>query len=206
MTKYLTTVALAISLNCFGQKQVVPTPQSPTAAAVGKYGDTDVSLYTGQINPNINLFDIKFNDYSFPIGISYASSGLKVQETPSSVGMGWSLSGMGVINRQIRGVPDEQTHGYNGEYPTANYVQGYNSSNYVPYLGVTKEKFETGIGELDYDGEPDLFNFSMPGYGGKFFFDETQILNSTKTAIFIPNQALSAKGTFTNDGTQLLIL
>ena len=203
MKKLLTLLIIAKSLvfsfSSFAQKDHPLIPQSPTAAAAGKYGDTDVSLYTGQINPTVKLFHIKFNDFDFPINLNYASSGLKVHEIPASTGLGTSLSCIYVVNRQVRSVPDEQTRGYNGQYPTATVVQSINNNNYTPtadYSSITEANFKLNIGKTDYDGEPDLFNVSGPTFGGKFFFDETQTGSSLKNAIFIPKQALFMSANF----------
>lgn len=159
-------------------------PQSPNAASLGKYGDVDVTSYTGQINPSINLMTIAFNDFSYPLVLSYAAAGLKVQETPSWCGMGWSINATGVINRMVRGVPDEMTRGYNGQNPTATVVQSIIANNYTPtpaYAGISLNDFRKNIAENLYDGEPDLFNFSFAGHSGKFFFDETQVNQTQKT-------------------------
>jgi hypothetical protein len=181
-------------LGAFAQKQHPLIPLSPTAAALGKYGNVDVSLYTGQVNPNVRLFKIQFNDFEFPVDLSYASSGLKVHETPASVGMGMSLNGStSVITRQVRSVPDKQKHGYNGLNPTATIIQALNAGNYIPtpaYQTISETNFKRGIGETDYDGEPDLFDFSFKGKGGKFFFDETPNDSPTKLATIIPRQPL----------------
>ena len=184
----------------FCQTKLNPSlPLSPTAAAIGKYGDIDVSLYTGQINPSSKLFNIQLSDFSFPINLNYASSGLKVQETPSSVGMGWSLSNTGVITRQVRSVPDEQQHGYNGLAPTATIIQSINNGSYLAttaYQSFNETTFKRNIGEVNFDGEPDLFNFSFLGNGGKFFFDETQINSSDKVPVLIPKQPLRISAKF----------
>ena len=58
---YFLFISMSISLGAFAQAKEHPLlPQSPTAAALGKYGDIDVSLYTGQINPTVKLFNLKF--------------------------------------------------------------------------------------------------------------------------------------------------
>ena len=170
-------ILLECCCNAFAQTKQHPLiPVSSTAASLGKYGDVDVSIYTGQINPPVKLLNIQFNDFTFPINLNYASSGLKVNEIPASVGMGMSISETFAITRRVRNVPDEQHHGYNGLNPTATVVQSINAGAYTPtsaYSSITEENFKRGIGETAYDSEPDLFNFSLSENGGKFFFDET---------------------------------
>ncbi len=191
-------------LGVFAQKQYPLIPLSPTAAALGKYGDTDVSLYTGQLNPTVKLLKIQFNDFDFPVDLSYASSGLKVHEIPASVGMGMSLSGTSAISRQVRSLPDEQKHGYNRLNPTVTIIQTLNAGSYAPtpaYQTISETNFKRGIGETDYDGELDLFNFSFQGKGGKFFFDETQNDSPTKLATIIPRQLIRMIAHFNYNAT-----
>lgn len=184
------------------QSDFVPKiiPQSPNAASLGKYGDVPITLNTGQINPNIPIYEIKLNDFSFPISLSYSSSGLKTNETPSWVGLGWTLSATGVINRQLRGIPDETTHGFNGEFPTGSTVKSIANGGYTPvgtYASVSELDFKKRIAEdYQYDSEPDMFVLSCAGLGGKFFFDETQTGTSTKKPVWIPDQRLKLEAEF----------
>jgi hypothetical protein len=195
---FLGIISPLFTFSCFSQKQHPLLPVSSTAASLGKYGDIDVSLVTGQINPSVKLLNIQLNDFTFPVNLSYASSGLKVHEIPASVGMGMSISGTSAITRQVRSVPDEQTHGYNGLNPTASVVQSINAGSYTAttaYQSYTEAQFKRKIGETDFDSEPDLFNFSCPSGGGKFFFDETQTNSPDKLAI-LPKQPLRIVGHF----------
>src|SRR5580700_1992183 len=78
---------------------------SPTAAALGKYGDIPVSYNTGIPNVSIPIYTVKAGSLSLPISLSYHASGLKVQEQASWVGAGWSLNAGGVITRTVVGAP-----------------------------------------------------------------------------------------------------
>ena len=182
-------------------------PQSPNAAALGKYGDVPVTLYTGQINPTIPLYEIKLSDYSFPITLSYGSSGLKTNETPSWVGMGWTLSATGVINRQLRGIPDEVEHGFQGFRQSATTVKSIIDGNYSPtfdYSNLTKAQFLYKIADgYEFDSEPDMFVLSCAGLSGKFFFDETVALQNPKTPVWIPIQKLNLQATINHNGSNI---
>src|SRR5882724_12246390 len=83
-----------------------PTPASPNAASLGKYGEVPVSLSTGVPNINIPLYEVKTGNISLPISIDYHAGGIKVEERASWVGLGWSLNAGGVITRVCRGTPD----------------------------------------------------------------------------------------------------
>jgi YD repeat-containing protein len=167
-------------------------PPTPNAASLGKFGNIPVGLYTGQPNVSFPLFDIEYNDLSVPISLSYSYSGFKVEEHPSWVGMGWTLNGTGVINRQQRGLPDESTSGYNGlnqnGINAVNYINSPGSGSHTTYLD--------GVRKGQRDSEPDVFIFSFPGHSGKFFFDETQCGTAVKQATVIPHQKLKVIGHF----------
>lgn len=69
----------------------------------------DVDLYNGRSLINLNLFSIPFADENFNFKLSYTGgNGIKVDELPSSVGLGWKLDQPGYIVREVRGKPDEQ--------------------------------------------------------------------------------------------------
>lgn len=81
-------------------------PPSPTAASLGKYGDQQINMFTGTSMVNIPIYEIKTNNFSIPLSLTYSTSGLKVTEAASWVGLGWSLNGTGVITRLVKGAPD----------------------------------------------------------------------------------------------------
>src|SRR6478736_1399304 len=69
----------------------------PNAAALGKYGGIDVSLNSGMMTKSISLYTIKSSQLEVPLSIVYNSSGFKVSEPPSRLGMGWTMNIGGVI-------------------------------------------------------------------------------------------------------------
>jgi YD repeat-containing protein len=81
-------------------------PPSPNAASLGKYGDQQINMFTGTSAVNIPIYEIKTNGYSLPLSLAYSTSGLRVTEAASWVGLGWSLGGSGVITRVVKGLPD----------------------------------------------------------------------------------------------------
>ena len=64
-----------------------------------------VNVSTGDFVYNIPLMDIE----GYPINISY-HSGITMDQEASWVGLGWNLN-PGVINRTVRGIPDD----FNGD-------------------------------------------------------------------------------------------
>lgn len=176
-------------LLCNAQNTTIPKiiPPAPNAASLGKYGQIPVGLATGIPEISIPIYEIKTNKLSLPISLSYHASGVKVDEIPSWVGLGWSLNAAGVITQSTVNLNDTENIGYLFFKPPTS----YELSNYDQ-------------GDLDYlrdasfhdatDREPDIFFFNFNGKSGKFIFGENN------QPILIPNQNLDiqySNGTFT---------
>lgn len=77
-------------------------PDQPEAHGFTPVGaDNMVDLFTGDFSYNIPLMDID----GYPINMAY-SAGVGMEQEASWVGLGWSLN-PGVINRNMRGIPDD---------------------------------------------------------------------------------------------------
>ncbi|MEQ8336968.1 MAG: RHS repeat domain-containing protein [Cyclobacteriaceae bacterium] len=168
-----------ITYLCFGsniiigsilaQELPVVIPPSPTAATLGQYGEVPVNNYTGVPSISIPLYEVNSGDISVPITLSYNSSGIKVSQEASSVGLGWSLNAGGVITRSIRGRDDLQSQGYiftselastSSDTPL-NFSQGH--PDYQTYISI-----HDGL----TDGEPDVLYYNFLGLAGKMIFDK----------------------------------
>ena len=107
------------------------TPPSPNVSAMQRYGDIPVGLYSGVPNISVPLYEIKSDDITVPISISYHASGVKVADEASRIGLGWVLNAGGVISRNIVGKDD---FSYNGGF----YYHNTSTPDIVngpPYLG-----------------------------------------------------------------------
>src|SRR4051812_5001552 len=78
-------------------------PATPNSAGLGKYLDYPVTLSTGTPNISIPLYTVKSGNITIPIVLQYHASGIRVNESASWVGMGWSLEAGGVINKRVNG-------------------------------------------------------------------------------------------------------
>ena len=101
-----------LPLHAIGNKaQTNPSIQiqqpSSEAQSLGKFAEIPVDLYTGRTNISIPLFTISYNDIEIPISLSYHGGGIKVIDEAGTVGLGWTLNASGVVNRIVRGMPDE---------------------------------------------------------------------------------------------------
>ena len=68
-----------------------------------------VNLQTGNFTYSLPLGELPGPYGNYPLSISY-HAGISPQQEASWVGLGWTLN-PGSINRDLRGVPDDQFHG-----------------------------------------------------------------------------------------------
>ena len=153
--------------------QIVPV--SPEAASLGKFGDVPVNLSIGKLNYFIPLYTIKVGDFTYPIYLQYNSTGLKAEEDPALVGLGWTLNAEGMITRQVRGLNDDKANGYlHFGQDIINHESGYPNSQWW------HDYFQNSIRRVA-DTEPDKFIVNAGNHQATFFFNEYQ------EAIFYPN-------------------
>ncbi|MBA3680483.1 MAG: hypothetical protein H0W73_04865 [Bacteroidetes bacterium] len=77
-------------------------PSQPEVQSFEPIGTSDmVDLFSGDFSYNIPLFDMD----GYPMNISY-HSGITMDQEASWVGLGWNIN-PGVINRNMRGIPDD---------------------------------------------------------------------------------------------------
>lgn len=157
-------VAAMSSLLCHAQQDLVnrmmpkPVPASPNAAALGKFGDYQVSHFNGMPDISIPLYEVQSGSLKLPITLSYHASGIKPTDVASWVGAGWTLSSVGQISRSIVGKPDEMG------FLSAALNASPNACNTFYYL----LNAATNVS----DTEPDIFSYSLGGggKGGKFIW------------------------------------
>lgn len=176
----------------FEKQNVVST--SPQAAAFEKYTDYPVSLYTGVPQVVVPVHVIKLKAMSIPISVSYHSSGIKVDDVASNVGLGWSLNAGGAVSIQANGILDEFSgFGYqHAKYTTVKNLslQTSYSSQSVDCSSILAAEdliYLYAGGDIQFlrdvnfsldDSEPDLYSFSTPTKSGKFFMDENGVFQT----------------------------
>jgi len=157
MKIFLAALLIIISVDLYAQKNTEIIAPSPTVAELGKYGLVPVGLFSGTAQYNIPLYELKTQNLSLPISLSYSSNGLVVDQVSSWVGHSWSLNAGGVITRSVRGLPDNPS--YSLPYPNG---VDTNPTLLLNFL-------ETNA--IKCDVEPDIYAFNFMGYQGKFFID-----------------------------------
>lgn len=148
------------------------TPLSPNSSSFEKYGIVPVNLSAGVITPSIPLFSIPIGTNSFNVNLNYSSQGIRVDEHPTNVGMGWSLN-LGSITRSLRDLPDESS--------TRISNLGTISGNDYFYIGNILTNDPT------IDSETDVFNVNIDGYSTKFILDSDSNQNITIKKLKIDN-------------------
>jgi YD repeat-containing protein len=112
-SKRMKSIALTLLLS-FAWQLVQPTvamalttgPSQPEMQGFEPVGTTDmVDMFSGAFVYNIPLLDVE----GYPVNISY-HGGVTMEQEASWVGLGWNIN-PGVINRTVRGIPDD----FNGD-------------------------------------------------------------------------------------------
>jgi len=188
------TACPVLAQNSPGLTTVVPA--SPNAAALGKYGEIPVSMYTGIPNINIPLYTLKGRELEVPITLNYHAGGVRVEEIASMVGIGWSLNAGGIITRAIRGMPDDVLGGYFGNHVNTTilaekYFGNIDASNSVEVGSGNGADSDMTIlepyRENIQDGQPDIFYFNFGKYSGQLF------MNQSGQFVVSPLQALKVQ-------------
>ncbi len=145
------------------------TPKSPDISSLFNFNDIEIGYYSGVANTNIPLVSFKEGPLSADVSLSYNTSGLKVTERSSLVGLGWNLNAGGMVTREIRGKADDD----DDITCFLEVIQNYNSANSIKNLDVTAKK--NLYDELSkfgcYDTEPDVYKFNVANISGTFMFD-----------------------------------
>ncbi|WP_261511533.1 DUF5977 domain-containing protein [Chryseobacterium paludis] len=159
---------------------------------------SQVELQTGRPLFNISLFH--FDDasrLSCDITLNYSGgNGIRVNQTPTTVGLGWELISGGVITRRANGLPDDQTGGiYDGDrIGTGHITSGLSTLSPAPLKGAYLPLLPNGTDPHYYkpdstvlaDGEQDNFIFQFGGRSGSFVINrEGEIYPLDKTKLRI---------------------
>lgn len=169
-------------------------PPSPTASALGNFGNLNVGFFTGTTSVSIPITNFSIRNIEVPISLSYNNtSGVKVEEIAGPAGLGWSLNAGGVITCQVNDKPDLDVNGFVSQgcgpfpdhelHPTRYLNYSFNGDVW----GVIQEdplfnpldsvfvKCALGSG---MGLQPDVFFYSFFGRSGKFFFDHTGVAHT----------------------------
>lgn len=181
---------------------------SPNATSLGEYGETPVSLYTGTVGIDIPLYELTYGDVTIPISLSYHGSGVKPDQHPGWVGLGWNLNAGGMISRKTNDLPDDYNNPtrfdhiglYVSEYLTDAGFYFRRDLNSSDWNTITALASKASQGISVYDTEPDEYNFQFLNYSGKFYLNpdgtwnvqcdksvKVKVLNEKNSFVFCVN-------------------
>lgn len=88
---------------------LLPQTLTPTAYQIGQYGRTPVSYFHGLPQISVPLTEVRGRGITIPVSLSYHGGGIKAEQHPGWVGLGWSLQAGGCITRVVNGIKDEMS-------------------------------------------------------------------------------------------------
>ena len=147
-TKAASVLLLALILFPAELWSITNGPSQPEFTSFTQADTNDmVDLFTGDFQYNIPLLDVE----GYPVNLSY-SAGIGMEDQASCVGLGWTLNAAGIINRTVRGLPDD----FNGDdkivtttYFKPNWTVGANLTlGNIEIIGLPLVSFDLGFGVL----------------------------------------------------------
>lgn len=169
----------------------VALPKTPESQAFEKYGNIPVNEVTGTANLSIPLYNIKSRFLSLPVTLSCNTSGIKVNQEASWVGLGFDLVAGGRITVDVKGCIDNDGVSQallspslvaSGMQKIFNRLSGYIDHTVLTYSGTCQlcDPNDPGIDTwssvnamaLYGLGEPDIFHANFPGYSVSFYYDK----------------------------------
>ncbi len=186
-------LALSNGINLWGQNttenyfkpDIAFFPKTPDGAAFSKYIDIPASTHTGVVNVSVPIYSFNFDGQNFPISLEYNTSGIRLDEIASRVGLGWTLNIGGVsLSKQVMGSPDDLSSG------KSDVSMGF-QPNGIGTVGDTyKALLAIGYfqGEPPVDFLPDIYSYSLLNNSGKFILDY-----KTQKALTIPSTPIDIK-------------
>ena len=178
MKKSHLTVSLMLFASCLGLHAQTETmyergatylentmPPSPEPASIVKYADVPFTHSTGMAEYDIPLYTLQGRELSIPIGLHYASGGIKLDEIAGVAGLGWTLQAGGCITRIVMDMPDEFSDiGFSHEIPSGELLSDLEAMNHTDEV----RQYLRKIIEHRVDSNLDLYHYSVCGLNGSF--------------------------------------
>lgn len=157
--------------------EVQKVPANPDVAQLGKFGDIPVNKYNGTANITVPIHEIDFEGLKIPIALKYNTSGVKVEQEASWVGLGWSLSDGMTITREVNGFEDiydltdnakSQGWIYSRDYLFPNPEDNYTLPGELSEMDLIELQQKLSSSSSQVDLQPDFFNVNLPSGSCKF--------------------------------------
>ncbi|MGN7819188.1 DUF5977 domain-containing protein [Chitinophaga sp. 22536] len=127
---------------------------SADVSAMARISEVPVNFYTGIPQITYPVFDFSRGSLNLSISLHYFAGGIKVEEMPTSTGLGWTLNSGGMIARTVNGIPDD--------YPDKGFM-------YAPAPATSPGNLLDSFYHDKIDAQLDVFQYSFDGHVGKFY-------------------------------------
>lgn len=186
MKSKILLILILMSINIYSQteKRAKYDIKSPNVSDFIRYGNIPIKMYTGELDFNLPL--LKQDDID--LSLSYNSTGFIPNKRSGIVGLNWNIDGIGMITRDVRGLPDDHVGAPNTD-PGINGRTGHGFMVGIQYLknaGATlpngtvtndpvvidyeiRHRDAVGGRANSFETTPDIFYFNVNGLSGKFF-------------------------------------
>ncbi|WP_223560406.1 hypothetical protein [Chryseobacterium lathyri] len=146
--------------------------------------DFGVDLYTGTVNINIPLQQLKEDNLSLDLNLNYDATGVLINNVSGIVGQNWNLNAGGSITRKVKGMCfDELENGASSSQPGLGTLLGLQKGFFEKLDFINHDNWNTESnlktminwasgasgGYWRMDTEPDIFYFNFFGKSGSFF-------------------------------------
>ena len=168
--------------------------ETPDITAFHKNNFMPIDLHSGKVNVDIPFYNIKCGNIEVPIQLQYNTSGNKVEDLASNVGLGWNLQAGGSIMHIVQDLPDDDLYikAYTEPLPVqADYYEvttiGYHRRVYdyddtVDEVGEplpNGRKYQRRFANF-IDSSPDFYHVAAPNLNAKFIvLSDDPIENNT---------------------------
>jgi YD repeat-containing protein len=162
---------------CYSQKDLDQYlnlyPTIPSTSDLGQHGSFSPPNSYGMVPISIPLFKIEQDNINLPLSLSYNTSGIKVNERPTEVGLGWSINiNSNYIEQHVNGHVDQS--GVYDATAKKNTITSLMLAQNHGFLLETIKSDVLGISGNILDGGyiQDEYSYNFNGYSGNFLYDE----------------------------------
>jgi hypothetical protein len=110
LKRIFTLALLTNCIACSWAQLIDVSPSGPSANIAGSNQNLQLGsdLFNGRVNVSIPIYSYSDAGITVPITLNYSGgNGIKTDELPSWVGLGWNVQAGGYVRRTVRGKPDE---------------------------------------------------------------------------------------------------
>lgn len=142
---------LAQGFNNNSQKSYIniAMPKTPESQSFEKYGNIPLDEFSGTASISVPLYNVQGKYLSVPVSLTYHSSGIKVNQEATWVGLGFDLMTGGRITLETKGNVDENVRGIAGSQGFKDGLKRIFNKWKVPYSSNPNSP-QIGYAFLDY--------------------------------------------------------